>query len=243
MNSCDETQPHGLLDEPVFRHVGDRGLLMELSATINRQASRKIRALCDSLGICAPVGVVEAIPTYRSLIVVYDPLKTGPGPVERYLRALDKQLETSQAPAPHVVDIPVCYGGNFGEDLDYVASHNGLCPDEVIRIHSETLYPVYMLGFTPGFPYLGGLSEKLYTPRLATPRTKVPAGSVGIANNQTGVYPMESPGGWQLIGRCPLRLFDLGRKDPFYIKAGDLLRFTPISRGEFAAIEAGEVNP
>ena len=243
MSTYEALQPEGLLDEPIFRRVGDRGLLMELSATIDLQASQKIRALCGSLAICAPVGVVEVIPTYRSLIVVYDPLKTGTEPLERYLRALEKMLGNAEASEPHVVDVPVCYGGDFGEDLDYVASHNGLSVEEVIRIHAEPLYPVYMLGFTPGFPYLGGLSEKIHTPRLATPRTKVPAGSVGIANNQTGIYPIKSPGGWQLIGRCPIRLFDLNRRDPFYIKAGDLLRFVPVSREEYAAIEAGEVRP
>ncbi|WP_300671990.1 5-oxoprolinase subunit PxpB [Desulfoluna sp.] len=242
MSTCDDMQPEGLWDEPVFRLVGDRGLLMELSTTINRQTRQKLRALCASLEICAPVGVVEVIPTYCSLIVAYDPLKTGPEPVERYLRALSERLEKSEAPEPRVVEVPVCYGGDFGEDLDYVASHNGLSPEEVIRIHSGTLYPVYMLGFTPGFPYLGGLSEKIHAPRLATPRTRVPAGSVGIANNQTGIYPIESPGGWQLIGRCPLRLFDLNRRNPFYIKAGDLLRFIPISLEAFASFDAGEVR-
>lgn len=239
MSTCEDTQPDGLLNKPIFRCVGDRGLLMELSATINPEASQKIRALCESLAICAPVGVVEVIPTYRSLIVSYDPVKTGPELLERYLRALDEQMGQTEALEPRVVEVPVCYGGDFGEDLAYVASHNGLSEEEVIRIHAEPLYPVYMLGFTPGFPYLGGLSEKIHTPRLATPRTRVPAGSVGVANNQTGIYPMDSPGGWQLIGRCPIRLFDPNRRDPFYIKAGDLLRFVPVSAEVFAAMEAG----
>ena len=243
MTRSKDAHPQGILVEPVFRSVGDRGLLMELSETINEVTNQRIRALCDSLQICAPKGVVEVIPTYRSLIVTYDPVRTTPEPIRRYLSALASMLEETSGSKPNVVEIPVCYGGELGRDLSFVAEHNGLSPKEVIQIHSEPLYPVYMLGFTPGFPYLGGLSEKIHTPRLATPRTKVAAGSVGIANNQTGIYPIESPGGWQLIGRCPIRLFDLDRKHPFLIRAGDLLRFTPISEAEYAALEAGEVKP
>ena len=237
MSTCEDTQPDGLLNKPIVRCVGDRGLLMELSATINPDASQKIRALCESLAICAPVGVVEVIPTYRSLIISYDPVRASLEDLKRYLLALNQRMADVEAKEPNVVEVPVCYGGEFGEDLGFVAKHNGLTEAEVIKIHSGTDYPVYMLGFTPGFPYLGGLSEKVHTPRLATPRTKVPAGSVGIANNQTGIYPIESPGGWQLIGRSPLKLFDLNRPNPFYFKAGDFLRFMPITPEAFRELE------
>lgn len=227
----------GSLAEPVFVPMGDRGLLMELSTTINPEINQKIRALCDSLSVCAPMGVLEVIPTYRSLIISYDPVTASLEDLKRYLLALNQRMADVEAREPNVVEVPVCYGGEFGEDLGYVAKHNGLTEAEVIKIHSGTDYPVYMLGFTPGFPYLGGLSEKVHTPRLATPRTKVPAGSVGIANNQTGIYPIESPGGWQLIGRSPLKLFDLNRPNPFYFKAGDFLRFMPITPEAFRALE------
>ena len=225
--------------EPVFRHVGDRGLLVEFSAEIDLETNQKIHALCRLLENPLPEGVIEIIPSYRSLVLVYEPLVVDLLDLEEKLTTLYRDLECATGANTEIVEIPVCYGGEFGEDLEHVAMHNGLSTDEVISIHSETLYPVYMIGFTPGFPYLGGLSDKLHTPRLATPRTIVPAGSVGIANNQTGIYPIDSPGGWQLIGRCPFKLFDPLRSHPFLIKAGDHLRFTPVSRQEFLQLQTG----
>jgi inhibitor of KinA len=136
------------------------------------------------------------------------------------------------------VEIPVCYGGAFGPDLEDVARHNGLTPEEVVRIHSGTEYFTYMLGFLPGFPYLGGMSERIATPRKQTPRLRVPAGSVGIAGSQTGIYPLESPGGWQLIGRTPLALFRPEDDPPVLVKPGDRVRFHPISEREFRRLEA-----
>jgi inhibitor of KinA len=138
-----------------------------------------------------------------------------------------------EPPPPKESVIPVCYGGEYGPDIAFVAEHNHVGIDDVIRLHSEHSYPIYMLGFSPGFPFLGGLSEKLHTPRLTSPRTRVPAGSVGIANNQTGIYPIASPGGWQLIGRSPVRLFDPERPNPFLLRAGDTLRFEPITPDEY----------
>jgi inhibitor of KinA len=137
------------------------------------------------------------------------------------------------------VEIPVCYGGDFGPDLKSVADRNGLTPDEVVTIHCKSTYPVYMIGFAPGFPYLGGMSERISAPRLDTPRERIPAGSVGIAGTQTGVYPIETPGGWRLIGRTPLRLFDAVRDPPSLLQAGDRVRFTAIERGEFDRIRDG----
>jgi inhibitor of KinA len=146
-----------------------------------------------------------------------------------------------------VVSIPVCYGGAFGPDLDFVAGHNKLSVQEVIDIHTSRPYQVYMLGFTPGFPYLGGMSERIAAPRLAQPRVAIPAGSVGIAGSQTGIYPIESPGGWQLIGRTPLRLFDPGSATPFLFAAGNYLRFTAIDADAFLEIrqqvESGSYAP
>ena len=181
-----------------------------------------------------PEGVVECIPTYRSLLLVYDPEVTGPERLQAQLLAREAGMSAVSIPEPATVDIPVCYGGRFGPDIDAVASAHGLTEQAVVRIHSERVYPIYMIGFTPGFPFLGGLAEILHTPRLQSPRTRVPEGSVGIANNQTGIYPVASPGGWQLIGRTPLRLFAPERKNPFLFKAGDHIRFRPIDAAEYA---------
>jgi KipI family sensor histidine kinase inhibitor len=138
-----------------------------------------------------------------------------------------------------VIEVPTVYGGEFGPDLAFVASHSRLSEAEVVQIHSGTDYLVYMMGFSPGFPYLGGMSPRIATPRLKTPRTAIPAGSVGIAQEQTGVYPVESPGGWQLIGRTPARLFDAGRQPPVLVEAGDSIRFVPIVPRQFTEIEEG----
>jgi KipI family sensor histidine kinase inhibitor len=145
-------------------------------------------------------GVLETIPTYRSLLILYDPSITNPAKLKKEILTLEERLSEIKIPPPNTVEIPVCYGGEFGPDIQFVAEHNSMTTDDVIRIHSQNEYRIYMIGFTPGFPFLGGLPEVLYTPRLETPRSFVPEGSVGIANNQTGIYPVASPGGWQLIG-------------------------------------------
>jgi KipI family sensor histidine kinase inhibitor len=151
-------------------------------------------------------------------------------------------LADIEIPSAETIEIPVCYGGDFGPDIEFVAQTHDLTVEEVIRIHSEPEYPIYMIGFTPGFPFLGGLPEKLHTPRLETPRTVVPAGSVGIANAQTGIYPIDSPGGWQLIGKTPLKLFDLQRSNPILLKAGDALKFKPITIYEYHRLKGeGEI--
>jgi inhibitor of KinA len=137
--------------------------------------------------------------------------------------------------------VPVCYGGEFGPDLEFVAKHNGLTEQEVIQIHSSGEYLVYMIGFAPGFPYLGGMSEKIAAPRRTSPRLKIPIGTVGIAGLQTGVYPIETPGGWQLIGRSPEQLFRPHANPPSLLQAGNLVRFQPISRDEYDAWEEGRV--
>jgi KipI family sensor histidine kinase inhibitor len=186
-----------------------------------------------------PAGVVEYIPTYRSLIIIYNPSLTTPSELKEAVLGLESRLAEIEIPPPQTVEVSVSYGGEFGPDIDFVAQSHGLPVEEVIRIHSEPLYQIYMIGFTPGFPFLGGLPEVLHTPRLETPRTLVPAGSVGIANDQTGIYPVDSPGGWRLIGRTPLKLFDPERSNPFLLKAGDLLKFKPISLDEYHHLVEG----
>lgn len=230
----------GLFEKPVFRMAGDRGLLVEFGGSIDPEINQKVRAMSLALEQAMPDGVEEIIPTYRSLLIVYDPEKIRPVQLEKMIEHTEQHLDEIRIPPPKVVEIPVCYGGEFGPDIDHVAKIHDLTVEDVIRIHSEPEYRIYMVGFTPGFPFLGGLSEKLHTPRLESPRTKVPQGSVGIANNQTGVYPIASPGGWQLIGRTPLRLFAPERENPILYQAGDLLRFKPISMSEYRRLEKEE---
>lgn len=222
-----------LFDKPKLRFVGDTGLLVEYGGTIDPEVNRKVRVMTAAVDQDPPPGILEVIPTYRSLLMVYDPRQTNPGRLESMLARLEKRLDRIEIPPPRTVEIPVVYGGEMGPDIGFVAEHNGLTIDEVIERHSEPSYQIYMIGFTPGFAFLGGLPDELATPRLPTPRTEVPAGSVGIANNQTGMYPVASPGGWQLIGRTPLKLFDPYREEPFLYQAGDLIKYKPVTQAEF----------
>lgn len=228
-----------LYQETVFRVAGDRGLLVEYGDAIDPAINRKVRSMAVAMGREPVRGVVEFIPTYRSVIVLYDPLVTTLAGLKKDILALEERLTDIEIPPPDTIEIPVCYGGELGPDIDIVAGSNGLTEEEVIEIHRKPAYLVYMIGFTPGYPFLGGLDERLHTPRRETPRTFVPAGSVGIANAQTGIYSIDSPGGWQLIGRTPVRLFDPERKDPFLLKAGDLLRFKAIEREEYDRMARG----
>ncbi|GAJ10693.1 unnamed protein product, partial [marine sediment metagenome] len=189
----------GLFERAFFRIAGDQGLLVEYGDEIDFEVNTKVRTMAIIMKQNTPKGVIETIPTYRSLLLVYDPSITNLAKLQKELQKLEKRLEEIQIPPPDTVEIPVCYGGEFGPDIEFVAETHNLSVKEVIQLHSEPEYLIYMVGFTPGFPFLGGLSEKLHTPRLETPRTFVPKGSVGIANNQTGIYPVSSPGGWQLI--------------------------------------------
>ena len=223
----------GLFDKAVLRLVGDTGLLVEYGDSIAPEINRKVRAMALAISQELPTGTKEVIPTYRSLLIIYDPLKTDVSHLERAVESLEQRLDELEIPPPRTIEIPVAYGRDYGPDIDFVARSHGLSIDDVIRIHSGALYQIYMIGFTPGFPYLGGLPEELHTPRLETPRALVSAGSVGIANNQTGIYCVESPGGWRLIGRTPWRLFDPTRQDPFLYRAGDFIKFSPISPEEF----------
>jgi inhibitor of KinA len=225
-----------MFDEPRFRLAGDKGLLVEFGSAIDPEINRKVGQVF--LGIeKAPIeGITEIIPTYRSILIVYDPFRTDPERLKNEILDREKKLDEWEIPPPKTVEIPVAYGGDFGPDLEFVAQYNDLTPEEVIQIHTSETYLIYMIGFTPGFPFLGGLSEKLFTPRRDNPRQLVPTGSVGIANNQTGIYPIDSPGGWQLIGRTPIRLYDPTGSPPILLKAGNYLRFRRISREEFQEI-------
>ena len=226
----------GLFERAFFRIAGDQGLLVEYGDEIDLEVNTKVRAMAIIMKQNTPKGVIEAIPTYRSLLLVYDPSITNLAKLQKELQKLEERLEEIQIPPPDTVEIPVCYGGEFGPDIEFVAETHDLSVKEVIQLHSEPEYLIYMVGFTPGFPFLGGLSEKLHTPRLETPRTFVPKGSVGIANNQTGIYPVSSPGGWQLIGRSPIKLFAPERPNPFLYQAGDHIKFKPITLEEYSRL-------
>jgi len=228
--------PVGLFEKARFRTAGDCGLLVEYGDIIDPDVNNRVRSMAMVMEQNAPEGVTEVIPTYRSLLIIYDPCGTNPAKLQKTLKTLEARLDEIKIPLPDTVEIPVCYGGDFGPDIEVVAESNNLTVAEVIKLHCRPEYLIYMVGFTPGFPFLGGLSEKLYTPRLETPRTFVPEGSVGIANNQTGIYPVASPGGWQLIGRTPVKLFAPGRRNPFLYQAGDRIKFSPISVEAYARI-------
>ncbi len=222
---------------PRIQPLGDRGLLLTFGDAINEKGFDTVRKTNFALTHPAIEGVIETIPGYTTLLLFYDPHAISYAQLKKTV--LSRLTDTSdlQLPPPKITTIPVAYGGEFGPDIEFVARHNSLTPEKVIALHTAGRYPVYMLGFTPGFPYLGGLTEKLWTPRLETPRTRVPAGSVGIANNQTGIYPVDSPGGWQLIGRTPRKLFDPTKADPFLIHPGEIVIFQAITAEEYRLLE------
>jgi KipI family sensor histidine kinase inhibitor len=225
-----------MYDKPRFLPAGDRGLLVEFGAAIDPEINRKVRQIFLALEKMPIGGVTEVIPTYRSILIFYDPFQINPETLTEEIIDRENKLDKWEIPPPEITEIQVAYGGDFGPDLEFVAQHNKLTQEEVIQIHTSETYLIYMLGFTPGFPFLGGLSERIFTPRHENPRQLVPAGSVGIANNQTGIYPIDSPGGWQLIGRTPIKIYDPIGSPPILLKAGNCLRFKRISREEFQEI-------
>jgi KipI family sensor histidine kinase inhibitor len=220
-----------------YKAAGDMSIVVEFENEISEKVNSKVRSMCLAIEKSMLTGIEEVIPTYRSLLVNYNPLEIRGDSLIEKLKDIENRLEEIKIPKPKVVEIPTLYGDDFGPDLKFVANYNNLSIEEVIKIHSRGKYLIYMLGFTPGFPYLGGMSEKIATPRLENPRTRIPAGSVGIAGSQTGIYPVESPGGWRLIGRTPLKLFNPDHQPPFLLQAGDYLKFTAIDEEEFYRIK------
>lgn len=221
---------------PQIRPAGDRALVVEFGEAIDPAISAMVTRLDARLTALRPAGLVETVPTYRSLMVHHDPVAGDPEALAATLERLafeaarETHAPSNGAVEGRVVEIPVVYGGDVGPDMAYVCEKTRLSPEEVVLRHTAPTYVVYMIGFLPGFPYLGGLDPRLATPRLATPRLKIPAGSVGIGGQQTGIYTVESPGGWAVIGRTPLVMFDPMREEPCLLLAGDRVRFVAVER-------------
>lgn len=227
------------MDYPIYP-CGDCAVTLQIGAEISEQVNREVVCALNALRKADIIGVVELVPTYTSICIHYDPAMLSYETLQRTIGQIKINLsEDNQEATGRIVEIPVCYGEEYGPDLSFVAQHNGLTPEEVIKRHSEGEYLVYMLGFLPGFAYMGGMDASIACPRLESPRTKIPAGSVGIAGTQTGIYPLSSPGGWQLIGRTPLKMFAIhGDQTQFALSAGDRVRFVPITEETYREMEA-----
>ena len=224
-----------------FRVVpaGDSAIIVEFEERIDPAVNARTIACAEAIQGADLPGVRDVVPTYRSVAIYFDPLRTNGDllmeTVDRSAALASSALETVRAP----VRIPVCYGADLGPDLALVAAFAGMQEQDVIRVHTATTYRVFMLGFVPGFAYLGIVDARIAMPRHSTPRVRVPLGSVGIAGVQTGVYPAETPGGWQLIGRTPVKPFDPARAEPFLMRAGDAVQFYSIERSEYDRAKAG----
>ncbi len=218
--------------------AGDSSLLLQFGNAIDPEINARIAATVQLMKEQHIEGVVDLIPAFCSLLINYDPRVILYGEMRRRMEKILSVEIAAGARKKKIYEIPVCYGGELGPDLATIAGHAGLTEQEVIDIHSSSDYLIYMLGFLPGFTYLGGLDERIHTPRLANPRIRIPAGSVGIGGSQTGIYPMDSPGGWQLMGMTPVKTYDPEREIPILVEAGDYIRFVPIDRDEYERIQS-----
>ena len=227
-----------MYEKEKFLITSDTSLCVEFGNEISRKINAKIRAFEQLLEKNPIKGIAETVPTYRSVLVHYHPEEITYDELVGRLSVLAEGLKETDVPEGELIRVPVIYGGKYGPDLEYVAEHSGLSAEEVIKLHTEAEYLIYMLGFTPGFCYMGGMDERIATPRLKTPRVRIPAGSVGIAGGQTGIYPIDSPGGWQLIGRTPLVLYDHTREKPVFFEAGQRVRFYRITEHEYKKMRA-----
>lgn len=224
--------------KPTISPVGDRAISIDFGQVIDPTINRHIRQTIERIKELQLEGIIELVPTYCALLVEYDAMLYSYSEICNIIEpTLEEGMTNTTNELVTVVEVPTVYGGEFGPDLSFVASHNHLSEDEVISIHSGTDYLVYMLGFIPGFTYLGGMDLRIATPRLSSPRTLIPAGSVGIAGEQTGTYPSDSPGGWQIIGRTPVTMYDMSKAQAALLKAGDYVRYVPIDESEFHRIK------
>jgi KipI family sensor histidine kinase inhibitor len=226
-------------DYPRVLNAGDSALVVEFGDAVDADINQSVYDFTASIESDAPTGIGEVIPTYRSALVNFDPMVVTHAEMEMAIQAAISRSQSlsSDERQPLTFTLPVYYGGEAGPDLERVAEHNAITTEEVVRIHTSGAYRVFMLGFLPGFPYLGGMDERIATPRLATPRISVPAGAVGIAESQTGVYPMDSPGGWNLIGLTPVSFFDPSANPPAPIQPGSFIRFESKTESEIEVIK------
>lgn len=216
--------------------MGDSAFRVEFDGRIDPGINACVVALARAVDAARVPGVRDVVPTYRSVAVYFDPLRTDYDALVDRVTRESSCLEPFFAPDPDPIRVPVCYGAEYGVDLEAVAAFAGVDEAEVIRLHTARTYRVFMLGFMPGFAYLGTVDERIAAPRLATPRLRVPAGAVGIAGAQTGIYPAVTPGGWRIVGRTPTRLFDTRRVSPSLFQPGDLVQFYPVDRTAFARL-------
>ena len=221
---------------PRFLPCGDLALSVELADEISREANARVLALEYLIRERRVAGITETLPTYRSLLVYYEPAQVNFDALTATLRALAAEARPEVLPPARHVELPCCYGGELGFELEAAATKLGLAPDELARLHAGADYHVYFVGFTPGLPYMTGMPERLNIPRLVNPRTKTPAGSVSIGGIQCCIYSVESPGGFWVLGRTPARLYDPAAPEPSLLRAGDTVRFRPIERAEFDSI-------
>ena len=230
-----------------FFQISENAISLEFGDNIKEETLGRISRLNECIKQNPFAGLLSTTPAYTTLTLYFNPVKlmndsglkgsTTLDKISGYIKSIPVETKIDQQTDNQIMQIPVCYDPAFGFDLQELSSFYQLKKEEIIEIHSSVVYTVYMIGFVPGFPYLSGLSEKLTAPRRQNPRAAIPAGSVGIAGQQTGIYPLETPGGWQIIGRTPLKLFDVNRQQPSLLKAGDKLKFEQISLREFEQIE------
>ncbi|MDG5787447.1 5-oxoprolinase subunit PxpB [Evansella sp. AB-P1] len=216
--------------------LGDKGIRIDLGNVISPAINSYVHQLGELVEKRSIAGIEEVVPAYSTLTIYYNPIIISYESLKLQLTELGSKLSPSAKWKRRKIILPVFYGGILGPDLEYIARYHSLSIDDVIQIHAKPVYLTYMIGFSPGFPYLGGLDKRLATPRRSNPRKKVLAGSVGIAGSQTGVYSIDSPGGWQIIGRTPVPLFRPNDKEPTLFQAGDYLQFQSITKEEYESI-------
>lgn len=231
-----------------YKSAGDLSVLVKIGSGIDEHTNELVTGLLRLIEKRRDAGFEEAIPGYNTLLVSYDPLKLTYEKALSLLQEMEAEVQNQRMLPSRTIEIPVLYGGKWGQDLESVAAYHGLMSEEVISIHSSSRYLVYFMGFSPGFPFLGGMPKEIATPRLETPRVSILAGSVGIANHQTGIYPVASPGGWRLIGRTPVKLFSPeNEQHPFLLQPADYVKFKKIDSETFQkieeAVEAGTYRP
>ncbi|MDW8542325.1 5-oxoprolinase subunit PxpB [Staphylococcus sp. KG4-3] len=227
-----------------YKLINEQTIMIYFEAQINHEIFNKVQQIRQYIINQKHPAIIDIVPSYRAIMLSIDIAQCDVNQLveELKLDQSDNKLEAHTRGEAKQINIPVFYGGEYGQDLNEVASYNNLSEEEVVQLHTENTYLIYMLGFMPGFPFLGGLNPQLHTPRRQEPRTSIPAGSVGIANNQTGLYPMESPGGWQIIGRTPIRVFDINRSPMCLYNSGDTIKFYSIDEETFKHIQQSQLQ-